>query len=67
MNMPAFTAEASLYQTNNHYRFGAGWSFLCDGNLIVTPQGCGWIEGIVCGGAIAGSIVLCTEHSTNEH
>jgi hypothetical protein len=53
MNMPGFTAETSLYQTNNHYRFAAGGSFLSNGNTTVTPQGCGVIEGIACGFVIA--------------
>lgn len=48
MNMPGFTAEASLYHTNNHYRFAAGGSFLSDGNTTVTPQGCGIIEFAEC-------------------
>jgi hypothetical protein len=61
MNMPAFTAEASLYQTNNHYRFAVGGSFLSDGNTTVTPQACGWFKGIICGAAIAGGSVLCID------
>ena len=28
-------------------------SFLSDGNTNVVPQGCGWIEGLACGGLIA--------------
>jgi hypothetical protein len=38
MNMPVFNAEASLYHTNNHYRFAArGGSFLSKGNTLI-PQ-----------------------------
>src|SRR6266496_750549 len=60
MNMPGFTAEGSLYKTNNHYRFAEGRSFLNDKNTTVTPQGCGWVEGPVCGAIIVGGIGLCT-------
>ena len=60
MNMPGFTAEASLYKTSNHYRFAAGGSFLSDGKTTVTLQGCGFVERIVCGSAIVGGTVLCT-------
>lgn len=60
MNMPAFTAEASLYQTINHYQSAAGGSYLLNGNpTSVTPQACGWIKGGVCGTFIAGGTVLC--------
>lgn len=58
-NIPGFTGEASLYHTNNHY-FTTGGGFLSEGHAIVTPQACGWIRGITCGGAIAGGVVLCT-------
>ena len=57
--MPGFAGEASVYQTINHYR-SAGKNFQSVGNTTVTPQGCGWIKGGVCGAAIAGGTVLCT-------
>ena len=60
MNMPGFTAETSLYQTNNHYRFATGGSFLSNGNTTVIPQDCGIVEGIVCGGFIVGGVGLCS-------
>jgi hypothetical protein len=60
MNMPGFTAEESLYQTNNHYRLGAGGGYLSSVSTTVTPQGCGLIKGAVCGGFIAGGTGLCT-------
>ena len=59
MNMPGFTAEVSLYQTNNHYRVTAGGSFLSVGNATVTPQDCGWIKGGLCGFVIAGGVAAC--------
>ena len=46
MLLPGFTAERSLYKTNNHYQFAAGGSVLSDGNTTVTPQACGWIQGL---------------------
>ena len=71
MDMPGFTAETSLYQTNNHYR-SAGRSFLSNGNTTVTPQDCGitsgkfwgclgWIGigGIVCSGVCALGPLAC--------
>lgn len=60
MTVPAFTADASLYRTSNHYRLGSSGSFPGDGNTTVFPQGCGRIEGIECGFVIAGGIVVCT-------
>jgi hypothetical protein len=59
MKMPGFTAETSLYKTNNHYRLNAIGSSLSAGNTTVTPQGCGIGETIFCGTAIAGGSVLC--------
>ena len=59
MNMPGFTAETSLYQTNNHYRGTAGGSVLSNGNTTITPQGCGVLEGIVCAGVVVGVVGLC--------
>lgn len=65
MSLPGFTAEASVYKTTNYYRLGAKGSFLNDGKSTITPQGCGIIEGIVCGTAIAGATVLCTSACTS--
>jgi hypothetical protein len=59
MNMPGFTAESSLYRTNNHY-LTAGGSFSSDGHVTLAPQACGWIKGITCGVAIGGGVTLCT-------
>src|SRR5262245_1655633 len=60
MTMPRFTAEASLYQTNNHYRFATGGSFLSTGNTTVIPQGCGLLQTALCTASVAGGIALCT-------
>jgi len=38
MNMPRFTAEISLYQTNNHSRLAAGRSFLSSRKITVTRR-----------------------------
>jgi hypothetical protein len=38
MNMPGFTAEVLLSQTNNHYRLAAGGSFPRDGKTTVTRR-----------------------------
>jgi hypothetical protein len=59
MNMPRFTAEASLYHTNNHY-WSAGGSFLSDGNTTVTPQGCGIFEKLRCGFFVGLGVAGCT-------
>jgi hypothetical protein len=59
VTVPGFTAEASLYQTNNHYRAVVG-SFLSDGNTTVTPQDCGWVKGGLCGVVIVGGTAACT-------
>ena len=65
MSLPGFTAEESLYQTSNHYRFAVGGSFLSDGKTTVTPQACRWyFEGPICGAAVAGATVLCVEACT---
>lgn len=60
MKIPGFTAEASLHQTNNHYRLAADGSFLSNGNTTITLQGCGFIEAVPCGVVIAGGITVCT-------
>jgi hypothetical protein len=61
MNMPGFTAETSLYQTNNHYR-SAGGSFPNNWNTTVTPQGCGIFssEFWTCAGYVAAVSGFCT-------
>ncbi len=60
MNMPRLTAEASLYQTNNHYcQFAAGGSVLSAGNTTVTLQACGWFKGILCSAATAAGSLIC--------
>jgi hypothetical protein len=58
MNLPSFTAEASLYKTANRYRGSAG-SFASDGN-VVAAQDCGFTTGLVCGTFITGGVVVCT-------
>ena len=40
MNMPGFTAEASLYRTGGHYSIAAGWTDATYG-LVVPAQNCG--------------------------
>jgi hypothetical protein len=57
MNVPAFTAEASLYQTRNKYRF-AGGDFRGDGNAVV-PQDCGLFKEILCSAYVGAGIVFC--------
>jgi hypothetical protein len=60
MNLPGFTAEAAVYKTPNLYRLSAGGAFLGDGNTNVTPQGCDWVDALVCGTVIAIGTVVCT-------
>jgi hypothetical protein len=59
MNIPGFTAEISLYRTNNRYRF-FGEGFQSDGDAAVTPQDCGIVKGGVCGTFIAAGLAVCT-------
>ncbi len=65
MNMPRFTAEASFYQTNNHYRLAAG-NFLSNGDAAITPQGCGLFELATCGFSIAICIPLVAEACASD-
>jgi hypothetical protein len=58
MNMPRFTAEASLYQTCNHYHVAATRD-LGDGNTTVTPQGCGFPEIFTCALFVSTATVVC--------
>jgi hypothetical protein len=58
MDMPGFTAETSLYQTNNHYR-SAGGSFPNNGNTAVTPQACGFFDALFCGTFVAAVSGVC--------
>jgi hypothetical protein len=60
MNMPRLSAEASLYQSGNHYRSARGTSYAGSGAPAVTPQDCGFTQGIACGTLIAGGVVVCT-------
>src|SRR5262245_47268418 len=59
MNIPRYTAEASLYQSNNHYRSDGG-SFLDQGITTVTPQGCGIAQTVTCIPIVVGGIPVCT-------
>jgi hypothetical protein len=59
MNMPSFTADASLYQARNHYRSTAAGRFLDDGRATVTPQACGLAKGIICGTFIGAGAAAC--------
>jgi len=59
MNMPGYAAEASLYRTNSHYAAARGGGFLSNGTTSVLPQGCGWLEGGICGTFIAASTAAC--------
>lgn len=58
MRLPGYTADAAVYRTNNHYRLAGSLSG--DGPASVVPQGCGWVEGIVCGAVIGIGTVICT-------
>ena len=53
MNMPGFTAEASLYQTSVHYVGSNDVGCLSNGT-VVSPQGCGPIKNILCNSAALG-------------
>ena len=55
MTVPGFTAEVSLYDTNECYRLAGG----IHGNTAVIPQGCGFLETLVCAQFAAGCTVLC--------
>jgi hypothetical protein len=59
MSMPGFSAESSLYQSNNQYRT-TGPKCASDVSSDIVPQGCGWVVGIICGGVIAGGAIFCT-------
>lgn len=52
MNMPGFTAGASLYQTSMHY-VGRDGGYLSNGSTV-SPQACGFAKNILCNGAIVG-------------
>src|SRR5262245_18798312 len=50
MNMPAFSAEASLYKPSTHYNLTGGWASAVDVHLRLT-QLASPIGGITCDGA----------------
>jgi hypothetical protein len=60
MQLPNFTAEASIYQTTSHYRLTAGGDLLAHGNGNVVPQDCGWFQGIFCGVVVAATTAACS-------
>ena len=67
MNMPRFTAEASVYQTRGHYRLAKGWA-----GGIVVPMAQGVVpqlrntdlSGASCGKAPIFGNVICVECTT---
>jgi hypothetical protein len=59
MDIPGFAAERSLYQTKNHYWLAADGGSRISGNETVTPQGCGFVEGLVCGALIPIATTFC--------
>src|SRR5262245_20261693 len=59
MQLPNFTAEASIYHTTVHYRHTAGGSLLAHDNGNVIPQDCGLFKGIFCGVTVGATTVAC--------
>jgi len=57
MNLPGFIAEASVYDTANYYRGGPAAAGDAED---VIPQGCGFVEGIVCALVIPATVLFCT-------
>ena len=60
MQMPGFTAEASMYRTTNLYRSSAAAGLARDGTTGVLPQDSGIGRGILCGTLIATGAAACT-------
>ncbi len=56
MKIPGFSAEASLYGMNEHYKQCANIDPLRNGSSTVYPQGCSWWKWIPC----TAPIVTCT-------
>jgi hypothetical protein len=61
MQLPNFTAEASIYQTKSHYRHIAGGSHLVYGNGNIFPQDCGFFTGTFwfCLATVASTTAAC--------
>ena len=60
MRMPSFTAESSLYKTDNHYAQSAYGGVLIDGSTTVVPQGdCPWWKFFGCIGAVGACTTGC--------
>jgi hypothetical protein len=59
MRMPGFTGEASLYRTDNHYRFAAGSGFVNNGSANIIPQDCGFWKTLECGFFTAATEAAC--------
>lgn len=60
MQMPGFTAEASMYRSKNLYQSSAAAGLLRDSGTGVVPQDCGWASGILCGTLIGVGAAACT-------
>src|SRR5271166_2925809 len=60
MQMPGFTAEASMYRTTNLYRSSAAAGLAREATAGVLPQDCGIGRGILCGTLIATGAAACT-------
>ncbi len=52
MNMPGYTAEASLYRTSVHYRGKHHGGRRGGGDIGVSPQACSGLKVLVCNPAI---------------
>jgi hypothetical protein len=59
MQLPNFTAEASIYQTKSHYRLIAGGSHQAYGSGNIFPQDCGLGKGLFCGFTLATTAAAC--------
>jgi hypothetical protein len=63
MTVPGFNAEASLYETSEHYRLSGG-GLTRNGTDAVVPQGCGFFDFLTCVGFAGTCIALCYEACT---
>lgn len=59
VKIPGFTADASVYKTNSHYRLALRGNSPGHVDTRVAPQACEWYQEYTCGPIIGGGAVLC--------
>jgi hypothetical protein len=61
MSIPRFTADNTIYPSSGNYRQRSGQVSVSAREPVVQLQDCGFFEGLVCAGGVAGAIAICAD------